>query len=683
MIEMKPWIPLATLLGLLAGSGIASLAASPPAPLPRPNLLLIVADDMGFSDLGCYGGEIQTPNLDRLANHGLRFTQFYNTSRCWASRASLLTGYYPQAVRRDLLPEVDRGEYGMFGVTSGANGVRPRWAQLLPAYLKPLGYRNYHSGKWHMDGDRLPAGFDHSYSLEDHNRFFNPQLHFEDDVKLPPVPLGTNYYSTRFIADHAIQCLKEHAGKFSNQPFFEYLAFTAPHFPLQALPEDIALYTNRYQAGWDAIRTERLARMKQLGIVDCDLSPLETNTVPRWNLTDDELHRQINTNEMGHAVPWAALTAGQKNFQAAKMTIHAAMIHRMDLEIGRVLDQIQAMGALDNTLIFFVSDNGASAEQILRGDGNDPAAPMGSATSYLGLGSGWSSAANTPFRLHKSWTHEGGITTPLIVSWPAGIQAHGELRQDPGHLIDLVPTVLDITGASRPSAVAGLPVPPLTGKSLAPDFAKDGTSKPEPLWFYHDGHRAVRVGDWKLVGKCGEPWELYDLRKDRSETKNLAAKNPTKVMELELAWYKEADTLRRLAQSDLPEIKAVPALDPNAKASAPTPAVASNAPACTIMAAKLKLKPGRGDEYKKRHDAIWPEFSRALRAAGVSDYSIFLDEETGTLFAVQKLATHNTMAELRKTELMKKWWDHMADLMEVNPDNSPVRVPLKPMFHQD
>jgi arylsulfatase len=422
-----------TLLITLLGFSTA-LTGEAAARADKPNILVIVADDMGFSDIGCYGGEIQTPNLDRLASNGLRFTQFYNTSRCWASRASILTGHYPQAIRRDLLPEVDRGEYGMFGVNSGANGVRPRWAQMLPAYLKPSGYRAYHSGKWHMDGDRLPAGFDRSYSLEDHNRFFSPQNHFEDDVKLPPVEPGNGYYSTTFIADHAIKCLKEHQEKFPDKPFFEYLAFTAPHFPLQALPADIAVYHDRYQVGWDAIRQERLARMKQLGIVDCELSPLEPATVPRWNLSEAELLKQISPDELGHAVPWESLTPGQKTFQAAKMAIHAAMIHRMDIEIGRVLEQLKAMNALENTLVMFVSDNGASPEQILRGDGNDPSAPMGSAKSYLGLGAGWSSAANTPFRLHKSWTHEGGITTPLIAHWPAGIQARGELRHDPaGH----------------------------------------------------------------------------------------------------------------------------------------------------------------------------------------------------------------------------------------------------------
>ena len=665
---------------LCAGMGSLMVSAAA-APVTKPNLLIIVADDMGWSDVGCYGGEIQTPNLDKLAANGLRFTQFYNTSRCWSSRASILTGHYPQAVRRDLLPEVDRGEYGMFGPISGANGVRPRWAHMLPVYLRPLGYRNYHSGKWHLDGDRLPAGFDRSYSLEDHNRFFSPQNHLEDDVKLPPVEPGSGYYATRFIADHAIKCLKEHAAKHADQPFFEYLCFTAPHFPLQALPEDIALYKDRYKAGWDVIRKERHARMKEMGLVNCDLPPLEPDVLPRWNLTDAEMHSQISSNELARAVAWDSLTPGQQEFQAEKMAIHAAMIHRMDIEIGRVLDQLREMGQLDNTLVLFVSDNGASSEQILRGDGNDPAAPPGSAKSYLGLGSGWSSAANTPFRLHKSWTHEGGITTPLIATWPAGIKARGELRRDPGHLIDFVPTVLELTGASLPAEVAGLPVPPLPGKSLVPAFAKDGVLPRDLLWFHHDGHRAVRVGDWKLVSRDERPWELYHLAKDRGETKDLAAKNPQKVMELELAWLKEADVLRRLAMQDLPATKAVPAVDPNAKKPSSAPEAA--APAATIMAARLKLKPGMGEEYKKRHDAIWPELSQALRAAGISDFTIFLDEATGDLFAVRTVAANNTAAELRKSEIMRKWWDHMADIMEVNPDNSPVSVPLKQVFHQD
>lgn len=666
--------------GLLACCPEGNAGASDPQPIKKPNILIILADDMGFSDIGCYGGEIQTPTLDRLAADGLRFTQFYNTPRCWSSRASLLTGYYAQAVRRDLLPEVDRGEYGMFGVVSGFNGVRPRWAQMLPAYLKPLGFRTYHSGKWHMDGDRLPAGFDHSYSLEDHNRYFSPADHYEDDVKLPPVAPGTNFYTTTFIADYAIRWLKDHAARYPDKPFFEYLAFTSPHFPLQALPGDIAIYKDRYKAGWDAIRQERYQRMTKLGIIDCGLSSLDPNIFPRWNLTESEMHKMISPNELGRAVSWDSLNQGQRDFQAAKMAIHAAMVHRMDIEIGRVIDQLRAMGALENTVIFFMSDNGASAEQIIRGDGNDPAAPMGSARSFLGIGPAWSSASNTPFRLYKVWTHEGGITTPLIVHWPAGIKARGELRTDPGHLIDLVPTVLELAGGQQPSTFAGMPVPALPGKSLVPDFAKDGSVSHEYLWWLHDGNRAIRVGDWKLVADYQSPWELYNLRADRSETHDLAAEYPDKVRELERAWLKHTDEIRALSAQDLPAGHVIPAVDPNAK-----PAVEkSAAPQVeTTVAFKLKLKPGMAAEYKKRHDAIWPELSQAIRDAGISDYSIFLDEGTDTLFCVQKLASNNSAADLRKLPILRSWWDSLAPLMEVNPDNSPVRVPLKEVFHQD
>lgn len=526
----------------------------------RPNILFIVADDMGFSDAGCYGGEIQTPNLDRLAAGGLRFTQFYNTARCWSSRACILTGYYAQAVRRDKTTDFKLSQG--FGV-GGAGGVRPRWAQLLPEYLMPLGYRSYHSGKWHVDGKPLDNGFDHSYESGNGQGFFSAKGHSEDNVPLPAGKVDGSYYSTVAIADYAIKHLKEHAAKYPGRPFFEYLAFHCPHFPIQALPEDIAIYKDRYQSGWDAIRDARLVRMKKLGIVDCELSPLDPVTVPSWNLPESALRKRIGTNEVGHAVRWDSLTAGEKEFQAAKMSVHAAMIHRMDIEIGRVLEQIKAMGVLDNTIVVFVSDNGASAEQIIRGLGEDPNAPIGSAYSYLGIGPGWSSAANTPFRLHKSWNHEGGIATPLIVSWPAGIKAHGELRIDPGHLIDLVPTVLELTGGKQPAIVARLPVPPLHGKSLVPDFARDGMVKHDFLWWNHDGNRAIRVGDWKLVADHEKPWELFDLGKDRSENKDLAAKYPEKVKELEKAWTKHAAENHALALQDPP--KAQPGKNKNAK----------------------------------------------------------------------------------------------------------------------
>ena len=658
---------------LFAGLALAPLLA---AAAPRPNVLLIVSDDMGYSDIGCYGSEIQTPHLDRLAANGLRFTQFYNTSRCWSSRASILTGYYAPAIRRDMLPGEDRGEYGMFGATSGANGVRPRWARMLPEFLRQAGYRNYHSGKWHMDGDRLPAGFDRSYSLEDHNRFFSPENHFEDDVKLPPVKPDSGYYSTTYIADHAIKCLKEHAANHADRPFFEYLAFTAPHIPLHALPEDIAIYRDRYLTGWERIRNERHARLREMGIVKGELPPAEPLVFPRWNLTQEEQLTQVSPHEVAFAVAWDSLTPEQRRFQATKMAIHAAMIHRMDIEIGRVLAQIEAMGALDNTIVMFLADNGASPEQILRGDGHDPAAEPGSARSYLGLGAGWSTAANTPFRLHKAWAHEGGIRTPLIVHWPAGIRERGALRHQPGHVIDLVPTLMELAGVKAPDSIDGLQVPPMHGKSLVPVLNDANAAPPhESLWFYHDGHRAIRVGDWKLVAKHPLPPELYQLTDDPSETRNLASEHPAKVRELEAVFETITAQLRELAAQDLPETPAIPAVDPNAaKAAAAKP---------TQVAYKLKLKPGMAAEYKKRHDAIWPELSKAIRDAGVSDFTIYHDAATDELFAVQKLAPGHTAAKLRETELMRKWWAHMAPLMETNPDLSPVRVPLEEVFHQD
>ena len=508
----------------------------------KPNIIIIVADDMGFSDIGCYGGEIQTPNLDRLASNGLRFTQFYNTTRCWPSRSCLLSGYYPYQIRRDSLPDM----------AGGANGKRPAWARLLPELLHPLGYRAYHSGKWHIDGPVLAGGFDRSYCINDHDRNFYPRNHTLDDKPLPAVKPDAGYYSTTAIAQYAIDMLADHQKQTAQQPFFLYLAFIAPHFPLQAPAQDIAVYKDRYVAGWDAIRQERYERIRKMGLLDCELSKLETNFVPDWNLKEVELQKQIGPGEAGRAVPWNDLTGEQKQFQAVKMSIHAAMIHRMDIEIGRVLDQLKAMGTLDNTIVFFVSDNGASAEQLNRGDKHDPTAPPGSAKSFLCLGPGWSTAANTPFRLHKSWTHEGGISTPLIVHWPKGIAARGEFRHDQGHLIDIAPTVLELAGGKWPETHDGKPVPPAPGISLVPALAKDNVLTRDFLFWYHIGNKAIRVGDWKLVAAIKGPWELFNLKTDRSETMNLAAENPDKVKELDAAWTKRMQEFRALATKELP-----------------------------------------------------------------------------------------------------------------------------------
>jgi arylsulfatase A-like enzyme len=549
---MRPVVVLALAILCLDAAAAVARAAEPPKPdaPPRPNILLVLADDMGFSDAGCYGGEIRTPNLDRLAAGGLRYTQFYSTARCWPSRAALMTGYYAQAVRRDALSDVER-EPGKPAFAAGNSGVRPRWAQLLPVHLKAAGYRTYHAGKWHIDGQPLQNGFDHSYLQTNAMAHFSPVGQSEDGKPIPAVDDG-KYYATTAVADHAIKYLAEHAAEHRGQPFFTYLAFHSPHFPVMAWPADIAKYKDRYAGGWDALRQERAAKVKSLGIADGDLPPMDPKVIPSWNLAEKALRERVDPGEVGHAVPWDTLTDEQKRFQASKMAVHAAMVDRMDVEIGRVLEQVAKMGASDDTLVLFMSDNGASAEQMVRGLGHDPAAPFASEHTHLCIGPGWSSACNAPFRLHKSWVHEGGIASPLIVSWANGVKARGELRADPGHLIDLFPTLLELAGATRPAEVGGMPVPPTQGVSLVPSFAKDRAVRHESLWWNHDGNRAVRVGDWKLVADHRSPWELYDLAHDRAEAHDVAAKYPEKVKELAKAWGEQAKALHELSLQDPP-----------------------------------------------------------------------------------------------------------------------------------
>jgi arylsulfatase A-like enzyme len=511
------------------------LVSASAAPKP-PNILLILADDMGYSDAGCYGGDVMTPNLDALAAGGLRYTQAYNTARCWPSRAAILTGYYAQQVRRDAFPDGKRG----------GQGKRPDFAQLLPVYLRTLGYRNYQSGKWHVDGNPEDNGFDHSYVMNDHDHNFAPKNHIEDGVKLPPIQEGTDYYTTTAYADHAIKCLKEHASKHADKPFFEYLAFTVPHFPLHAPQKDIEKYTAKYKVGWDVMRGERYARQKQAGMVNCPLSALERKVGPPYAFGDKL--KILGPNEVNRPVPWSELNDGQQDFQAKKMAIHAAMVDVMDQNIGRVLDQLKAMKCLDDTIVLFLSDNGASAEMMVRGSGHDPEAAPGSAGSYLCLGPGWSSTANTPFRRHKTWVHEGGIATPLIVHWPAGIAAGGELRHDPTHIVDLVPTLMEAAGGKLPATQDGQPVPPRPGKSLVPSFAKDGAVTRDYLWWLHEGNRAFRVGDMKIVAAKGEPWELYDLSKDRSEMNDLSAKQPELVKKMATEWEKHTEEFKAVSK---------------------------------------------------------------------------------------------------------------------------------------
>jgi arylsulfatase len=524
---VKKQVVLSVLVVLVSGAAIAANR--------RPHVLLILADDLGYSDLGCYGGEIHTPNLDRLAQNGLRFTQFYNTARCWPTRAALLTGYYAQQVRRDALP----------GNPPIPVGQRPRWAPLLPEMLKAAGYRSYHCGKWHIDGKPLENGFDRSYWVEDQNRHFSPRRLFEDDHPLAAVERDTGYYATIAIADQAIEFLKEHASRHPERPFFEYLAFTSPHFPIQALPEDIERYKARYREGWDVVRKARWERMQSAGIAKGTLAAVGHDIGPRSDRTN--ALAQLGPGEINRPRPWDELTAEQVDFQATKMAIHAAMVDRMDREIGRVLDQVRQMGAWDNTLVLFLSDNGASAEIMVRGDGHNRSAPPGSAGSFLCLGPGWSTVCNTPFRRHKTWVHEGGISTPLIVHWPAGVAAKGEFRHNSGHVIDVVPTLLELAGVVRPPAGEGALSPP--GKSLVPVFERDGSVEHDYFWWLHEGNRAIRVGDWKLVADKDVPWELYDLATDRGESMDLAQKHPEKVHELEKKWTRLLDEFRHSAET--------------------------------------------------------------------------------------------------------------------------------------
>ncbi len=529
MIERRKFLQLA--------GGAAMSSALRAAPTKKPNFVLILADDMGFSDAGCYGGDIDTPNLDRLAARGVRFTQGYSTARCGPSRSSLLTGYYAQQTASDIMTP----------------GNVPSYTRFIPDHLKPLGYRSYHSGKWHMRFKPLEGvGFDHSYTLLDEDRYFTPRRLELDGEPLPRPKPEDHYYSTVAISDHAVRFLKEHARNHAADPFFLYLAPHSPHFPLQALPEDIGKYKDRFAEGWDTARERKLARMRRMGLVNCALPPLEPNMWTRWNTPDAELLAAIGKGEVTRAVPWSTLTPEQKAFQRTKMALHAAMITRMDLEIGKVLGQVQAMGAERDTVVVFLSDNGASSEQLIRGDGHDATAPPGSARSFLGLGPGWSSCSNTPLRLHKSWVHEGGIATPMIVQWPNGIKDQNGLRHDPCHFVDILPTMVDLAGSAP---LKNLPsgAPPLAGRSLAPALLKDGNAPHDFLYFNHNNNRAIRVGDWKLIatGETGA-WELYDLSNDRCELQSLAAAHPDRAQQLAALWKQHDEAFVRVREAAPP-----------------------------------------------------------------------------------------------------------------------------------
>lgn len=527
---MKKAAAISAILFLLILSFGAIAAAAP----ERPDIVIIMADDMGFSDIGCYGGEIRTPNLDRLAANGLRFTQFYNTARCCPTRASLLTGLYPHQAGIGHMMS-DRGARGYRGDLSS-------YSVTIAEVLREAGYATYMSGKWHVtrfiDGPNhnwpLQRGFDRFFgTIHGAGSFYDPVTLTRDNTRLES-PKGDFYY-TDAISENAADFITEHASSQPDRPFFIYVPYTSPHWPLHALEEDVARYRGRYDKGWDALRTERLERMKALKIID-----------PKWQLS-----------ERDPMVP-AWEDAENKAWQARRMEVYAAQIDRMDQGIGRIVAALKETGRLDNTLILFLADNGGCAEEIspnwsgphfpdttrdgrLVRLGNDPEYMPGPEDVYQSYGLPWANVSDTPFRMYKHWVHEGGISTPLIAHWPSSIAARGELRSQPGHLVDLMATCVDVARADYPlSTEYGEAIPAMEGKSLLPAFNGEPIQR-EALYWEHEGNRAVRTGDWKLVAKGSSgPWELYNLEADRTETQDLAKEQPKRVEEMAGLWEKWA-----------------------------------------------------------------------------------------------------------------------------------------------
>lgn len=476
-----------------------------------PNIVIIMADDMGFSDIGCYGSEIATPNLDRLAANGLRFTQFYNTARCCPTRASLLTGLYSHQAGVGHM-------VGNLGTPAYQGYLNDRCVTIAEA-LKPGGYRTLMVGKWHVGENRphwpTDRGFDRYFGLiSGGTNYFrlDPGRQMALDDK-PFTPEGNNFYITDAFTDYAVLYIQEHGRQ--PQPFFLYVAYTAPHWPLHALPDDIAKYRGKYRDGWDALRQKRHQRMKELGIVDAQwaMTPRDASA-PAWEDVKDKDARDL------------------------KMAVYAAQIDRMDQGIGKILNALKEVGAEENTLVMFLADNGGCAEEINRGT---PDAPAGTRDSFLSYGLPWANASNTPFRLYKHWVHEGGIATPLIVRYPPVIKQKGAITQQPGHVIDLMATCLDVAGVKYPTTYNGRDIVPLEGKSLLPIFEGKPRKGHDAIFWEHEGNRAVRQGKWKLVSRHRGEWELYDLDADRTELNNLANRYPEKVKELSDLYAKWAE----------------------------------------------------------------------------------------------------------------------------------------------
>lgn len=522
----------------------------------RPNIIVILADDMGYSDIGCYGGEIETPVLDGLASNGLRFTQFYNTARCCPTRASLMSGLYPHQAGIGHMMS-DNGH-------DGYRGDLNRQCMTIAEVLQGAGYGTYMAGKWHVtksvkpDGPKhnwpLQRGYDRFYgTIHGAGSFFDPNSLTRNNVQISPDAdpeyQPRTYYYTDAISHHASRYIREHVEDHSDQPFFVYVAYTAAHWPMHALPEDIEKYKGRYDAGYAAIRNARLKKMVKLGLVPEGI----------------RMSAQAEDWEKVEHVAW----------ELRCMEVYAAMVDRMDQGIGNIVNTLKDTNQLDNTLVLFMQDNGGCAEGLGRRAAKgkeqrpaEPETPMaknelqfdmipkkarngwpviqgpgvmpGPADTYIAYGRGWANVSNTPFREYKHWVHEGGISTPLIAHWPAGIGRGGQLERQPGHLVDIMATCVDVAGANYPQMYQGESIKPLEGRSLAPTFAGKSIDR-EALFWEHEGNCAIRVNEWKLVRKENGPWELYNVVTDRSEQTNVAASEPTRVRILSALWEDYAE----------------------------------------------------------------------------------------------------------------------------------------------
>ncbi|MFM1945206.1 MAG: hypothetical protein RI897_4188 [Verrucomicrobiota bacterium] len=510
------------ILILLANLSVLASTQDPTPPAP-PNIVLILADDMGFSDLGCYGSEIHTPNLDRLAREGMRFTEFHNTSKCFPSRACLLTGVYAQQCGMD------------------RKGAVIQNAITLGEALQPAGYTTLWSGKHHGTENPYNRGFHHYAGLRDGAcNHFNPGLPRPkepppaqkssygkrtfcfDAQTIQPFTPTNGFYTTDAFTDWALQWLDEIHSNQNQKPFFLYLAYTAPHDPLMAWPDDIAKYATTYNAGYQQIREQRYQKQIQLGLLNPTTAPLSPQEAPNWN----------------------SLPPDTRTTEIQRMQVYAAMIDRLDQNVGRLLQKLQSIQRLENTLILFASDNGASSESVEIGSGE--IGTVGRWTSQLG---DWANVSNTPYRKYKNFSLQGGIKTPLIAWWPNHIQPN-TINDAPGHFIDVMPTLIEIAGASYPKPSPPQTLTPLQGVSLLPALHGKPLNRPTPIFWQWAKGRAIRHQNWKLVSQTGDQpsWELYNLDADRTELHNLASQYPDKVQSLSAkwrTWYQEATQTQR------------------------------------------------------------------------------------------------------------------------------------------